>query len=271
MGRFQMITAYHRPKTLHDAMKLLTDPHAYPLGGGVFLNQKKDEDIEVVDLQALGLSRITKSGDRLEIGATASLQVLYENKYIHKALKDAIRLEATINLRNIGTVAGALVACTGRSPFLATFTALDPRITFANDMQVRIGDFLLTRRDRTPGNLITRIEIPLKVDLAYEYVSRTPVDKPIVCAALARWTSGRMRLIIGGWGQAPRLAVDGKFAPGNESSELSAAAGNAARDSLDDWAGEGYRMDVAPILAMRCLESIVRGRSQALLSAVPKK
>jgi CO/xanthine dehydrogenase FAD-binding subunit len=271
LEEIQMITAYHRPKNLRDAMKLLANPHAYPLGGGVYLNHNKDEEIEVVDLQALGLSRISKSGDRLEIGATASLQALYENKYIHPVLKDAIGLEATLNLRNIGTVAGALVVGDGRSPFLAMLTDLDPRITFADDAQVKIGDFLLTRRDRMPGNLITKIEIPMKVYLAYEYVSRTPADKPIVCAALVRWPSGRMRLIIGGWGQAPHLATDGKFTPGNELSELRAAAGNAARDSSDDWAGEEFRRDVAPILAMRCLESIVQDKSQGLFSPVPQK
>ncbi len=81
---------------------------------------------------------------------------------------------------------------------------------------VSLGDFLPLRTERVTGKLITSISIPLNTKLAFEYVSRTPADKPIVCAALAQWNSGRTRLVLGGYGKNPSLAMDGTEAAGIE-------------------------------------------------------
>lgn len=248
-----MIIAYHRPKSLEEALRLLTQPETFPLGGGTLLNQKKDADFAVVDLQALGLDKIHKVGEKLEIGAAVTLQALLESAHTPEALKTAIKLEAPLNLRNMGTVAGALVACDGRSPFAAVMLALDAKLTLDGGRQIVIslGDLLPLRTETLRGSLITKIEIPLNVTLAYDYVARTPADKPIVCAALAQWPSGRTRLVIGGWGSAPSAAMDGKDATGVE-----IAARNAAYDAADEWASAEYRSDVAAVLAKRCLESL---------------
>ena len=102
-----------------------------------------------------------------------------------------------------------------------------------------------------PAGLITLIAIPLNAKFAYEQVARTPADVPIVCAALAQWTSGRTRLALGGTGQAPLLAMDGTEADGLES-----AAKNAFHEANDQWASAEYRMDVAATLAKRCLSAL---------------
>jgi CO/xanthine dehydrogenase FAD-binding subunit len=99
--------------------------------------------------------------------------------------------------------------------------------------------------------LITKIIIPLSFQLDFEYVARTPADKPIVCAALAQWNSGRTRLALGGYGKSPMLAMDGTEAEG-----VAVAAKNAFHEATDDYASAEYRMDVASTLAKRCLESI---------------
>ena len=48
-----MITAYHRPGSLDEALKLLSrrSPVTVPLGGGTVLSHQRGEGIEVVDLQ----------------------------------------------------------------------------------------------------------------------------------------------------------------------------------------------------------------------------
>ena len=76
-----MITTYHRPKSLDDALKLLSrrTPITVPLGGGTVLSHQRGEDIEVVDLQALGLNGILERGKLLEVGATVTLQQLLED------------------------------------------------------------------------------------------------------------------------------------------------------------------------------------------------
>jgi CO/xanthine dehydrogenase FAD-binding subunit len=244
-----MITEYHRPQTLDEALTLLTRPKTVPLGGGTLLSHPTVDPVSVVDLQALGLNRIHKKGNSLEIGATVTLQQLLESEHCPAALKTALKLEAPLNLRNSGTVAGALVTCDGRSTFAVSLLALDAKITVISEQSsvISVGEFLPLR----PHGLITQITIPLHAKFAFEYVSRTPSDKPIVCAALAQWTSGRARLAVGGWGKSPSLAMDGTEADG-----LDSAARNACHEAADEWASAEYRMDVASTLAKRCLEAI---------------
>ena len=244
-----MITAYHRPKTLDEALTLLTRPNVVPLGGGTLLAHPSPDPVEVVDLQFLGLDTVKKQGNQLEVGATVTLQQLLESEHCPEALKSALKLEAPLNLRNAATLAGALVACDGRSTFATVLLALDAKLDTIVNRQSSIenlGDFLPLR----PRGLITSITIPLNVELAFEYVSRTPADKPIVCAALAQWNSGRTRLALGGYGKSPSLAMDGTEAEGIE-----AAARNTFHEATDEWASAEYRMDVAATLAKRCLES----------------
>ncbi len=255
-----MITAYHRPQTLDEALSLIgrASPRTVPLGGGTLLSHSKAASLEVVDLQGLGLDKIVERGKDLEIGATVTLQILLEHEGYPAPMKTALKLEAPLNLRNAATVAGTIVACDGRSTFTTTLLALDTRLSIYNIPEAgkeqpaaertdNLGDFLPLR----PLGLITKLVIPVQARLAFEYVSRTPSDKPIVCVALAQWPSGRTRLAVGGFGLAPRLAMDGTEAEGIE-----AAARNACHEATDDWGSAEYRMDVAATLSRRCLASL---------------
>ena len=248
-----MITTYHRPTTLEEALTLLAKPDTRPLGGGAVLNLPSADSFAVVDLQALGLDKIHKVGGKLEIGATTTLSLLLESPHISSALAATLRLEAPLNLRNMGTVAGALVSCDGRSPFAVVMLALDAKLTVGGDQSsvVGLGDLLLLRTESLRGKLITKIEIPLNAKLAFETVARTPADKPIVCAALAQWPSGRTRLALGGWGRSPLLAMDG-----NGSDDMEAAAKNAFHEAGDEWASAEYRREIAAVLAKRCLAKL---------------
>jgi len=247
-----MITVYHRPKNLKETLNLLKQPDTFPLGGGTLLSKPGPAPIEVVDLQALGLNALTLKGNSLEIGATVTLQQLLESPDAPDALKAAIKLEAPLNIRDTATVAGTLVAADGRSTLTTVMLALDAKVTLASEeASVNLGEFLPLRPDNLQGKLITGFEIPLNAKTAFETVARTPADKPIVCAALASWPSGRTRLALGGYGKEPLLAMDGTEAEG-----LDTAAQNAYHEATDEWASAEYRMDVAATLAKRCLERV---------------
>jgi CO/xanthine dehydrogenase FAD-binding subunit len=259
-----MITAYHRPRTLDEALTLLAHPNRTPLGGGTLLSKPETEPLEAVDLQFLNLDTIEKQGNAIKIGATVTLQELLESESSPEALKSALKLEAPLNLRNSATVAGTLVSCDGRSTLVSMLLAADAKIEQmrSDDSNVEsrtsnIGDFLPLRD--LQGWLITSITIPLNTRLAFEYVSRTPADKPIVCVALAQWNSGRTRLALGGYGKSPLLAMDGT--EGTSSTNLvlhsvETAARNAFHEAADEYGSAEYRMDVAATLAKRCLESV---------------
>ena len=246
-----MITEYYRPETLPEALELLKQPDTLPLGGGTLLSTLKSASVKVVDLQALGLNTLQKMGNNLEIGATVTLQQLLESEQTPDALEAALKLEAPLNIRNTATVAGAVVAADSRSTFATAMLALDAKLIIVNPESeiVNLGEFLPLRPDNLRGALITASQIPLNAKLTFESVARTPADKPIVCAALAQWPSGRTRLALGGYGKAPLLAMDG-----TESEGVEAAARNAFQEATDEWASAEYRMDVAVTLAKRCQE-----------------
>ncbi|HNQ93188.1 MAG TPA: FAD binding domain-containing protein [Anaerolineales bacterium] len=250
-----MITAYHRPKTLDEALALLSQPNTVPLGGGTLLSQPTTDSVHAVDLQLLGLNSLRVNGNNLELGATLTLQSLLESEHCPDALKRALKLEAPLNIRNSATLAGTLVSCDGRSTFGTVLLAMDAKIAVMSKQSavssnqssaISVGEFLPLR----PRGLITSISIPLNVKLAFEYVSRTPSDKPIVCVALAQWNSGRTRLAVGGFGKSPMLAMDG-----TASDDAATAARNAFHEANDDYGSAEYRMDVASTLAKRCMEA----------------
>ena len=258
-----MITAYHRPKTLDEALTLLAQPHRTPLGGGTLLAQGKPDSVEAVDLQAIGLNTIEQSGNNLEIGATVTLQQLLESEHCPEGFRTALKLEAPLNLRNSATVAGTLVTGDGRSTLAAVLLALDAKLAMTKlenskieQRVVGLGEFL-PLRDRQ-GALITSITAPLNTKLVFDYVSRTPADKPIVCTTLTQWNSGRTRLVVGGYGKTPLLAMDGTESDGASTPDtvlraVETGVRNAFHEATDDWASAEYRMDVATTLASRCL------------------
>jgi CO/xanthine dehydrogenase FAD-binding subunit len=249
-----VITKYHRPRTLNEALKILKNNNSRLLAGGTLINQHHSESFEVIDLQALGLDKLHKAGETLKIGAMVTLQNLIDSEYSPEALKTTLKLEAPLNLRNMATVAGALVSCDGRSPFTTAMLALDAKMILNDDPKtgIRLGDMLPIRAETLHGKIITAIHIAQDVTLAYRSVARTPSDRPILCAALAIWSSGRARLVLGGWGSSPTLAMDG-----SEASGLELSARNAASEAEDEWGTAEYRQSIAPILAMRCLKESV--------------
>ena len=91
----------------------------------------------------------------------------------------------------------------------------------------------------------------MNIKLEYEFVARTPADQPIVCAAIGKWPSGRTRVALGGFGEAPVLVFDGP-----QSSGAVAAAKNAYSLAGDVWASSAYRQEIASILTGRILSRL---------------
>lgn len=253
-----MIVEYNRPVTLEEALALLkrSEPITIPIGGGSAMERSSLTPVAVVDLQALGLNSMDQRGNVLEVGATTTLQALLQQEALQPALKEAIERQASNNQRQVATVAGTLVAADGSSPFATALLALDAQLTLADGenqgkSQISLGDMLPVRSDRLRGQLIIQVKFPLNARLAYEYVARTPADRPMVCAAVAQWPSGRTRVALGGFGESPILGMDGPEPEGAET-----AARSAYQNAGDLWATAEYRSQVAAVLTRRCLENI---------------
>ncbi|MGD8456415.1 MAG: FAD binding domain-containing protein [Anaerolineales bacterium] len=249
-----MIVEYHRPDTIDDALKLLKrkEPVTVPLGGGTVLNAPSDDQYAVVDLQNLALSGVKKKGSNLIVGGTTTLQDLLQFPDLAEVLVKAIHHEATYNLRQVSTIAGTIVTASGRSPFATTLLALDPQLTWLpGEKSQPLGEFIPLRSEPWSGLLISQISIPLQPKLAYEYVARSPADLPIVAVAVARWASGRTRIVLGGYGDSPMMVMDGA-----EDDGALAVVENAYLHAGDHWASAEYRADVVKTLTKRCLDKV---------------
>jgi hypothetical protein len=214
-----MIIEYQRPKTIEEAVQLLSRdrPRSKPLGGGAFLSQNNGEEIAVVDIQSLELNQIAQKGESRIIGAATTLEDLLNCDSICDDLKTAIGLEAPINTRNIATVAGAVVASTGNSPFATCLLAMDTEtIWLPGEKRVTLGNWLPLRKF-APGVLLKSFNWSETISLRYFGVGRSPFDRPFLCIALAIWPSGRVRIILGAKElTTPALVLDGR---GHESFE----------------------------------------------------
>jgi CO/xanthine dehydrogenase FAD-binding subunit len=250
---------YYRPKTIGEALALLArqEPLTLPLAGGAVVNQPGTAARALVDLQDLGLDTYSQRGNILELGAMLTLQRLLSlgesgELPLPGDLPLALEKEASYNLRQVASLAGTLVAADGRSPLATAMLALEAVLTLLpGDQQETLGDLLPVRSERLSGRLISQVSISSHVKLAYEAAARSPADRPIVCAAVAMWPGGRVRVALGGYGRAPMLAFDGADSEG-----VDIAARSAYSQAGDEWAGADYRSDVAGVLAQRCLNRL---------------
>ncbi len=249
-----MYSEYFRPASLEEAVKMLTNEEKIlqPLGGGTQLSRFQGDGIGVVDLQNAGLDTIEKRGQRIMAGAMVRLSSLLEHPDVHPEIKRAILVEASQNIRNMATLGGWLVSAKGRSVLSAVLLALDTTLTWEPDGErVRMGNWLPLREVEPPGVLITEVEWWMRPHLVFEYVARSPKDRPILIVAAAQWGSGRTRVVLGGYGDAPIVAMDGP-----EDRGVDVAARDAYYDADDQWATAVYRREVASRLALRCLDEI---------------
>jgi CO/xanthine dehydrogenase FAD-binding subunit len=255
------IIEYHRPKTIEEALRLLgrKDPKTIPLGGGTDIKHEENDALAVVDLQDLKLDSFESEDGKVRVGATLNLQTLQNLTMIPPIMAKVINLEASQNIRNIATLAGRMAYAQSRSALATLLMSMDAELTWEpGGTRISYGNWLATSNlhergySHNPGLLITNIEFPIRVSLAYHYVARSPGDLPIVCVSATKWNSGRLRIAMGGYGPAPILVTDGKDVKGVEKAAVSAYS-----QATDEWAGAKYRMELARILTRRCVEEIV--------------
>lgn len=108
------MSTYVRPTSLDDALQLLAEEGAVPMGGGTDLAGQLDRGIRaplaIVDLRDAGLGGIEASGDGVRIGAAVTLAELAVSPLLeaYRAVATAASLAASPLLRNVGTVGGNL-------------------------------------------------------------------------------------------------------------------------------------------------------------------
>ena len=209
LGLVPLVTAYHRPSTLDEALELLGSPQRAALAGGTTLNADREpSSLEAVDLQVLGLDAIASAdGARVRIGATATLDALRRCDLLGDALRDLARAEQPSTLRTLATVGGLVAKASGDSVLLAALLAHEARVELAGPgdsggSEHSLADLLAAGLPQ--GSLITAVTADPAGRTATAGTGRTPADVPIV-AAYGRRSGGSVAVALTGVADHPVL------------------------------------------------------------------
>ena len=231
------LVGYHRPESIADAVVLLDDPNRLALAGGTTIRHDGGGDpVELVDLQALGLSGISVNGSHVEIGATATLQALVESDFVPELIRGAAKADQPSTLRSLATLGGSVGAADGESVLVAALLVHEATVNFADERSVPLDEVLTNGLSNS--DLIVSISVVSGGATAMAATGRTPQDVPIV-AAVGRLGPDGMRLAICGVGPTPQLVEETSL---------------GALDPPGDFRGTAdYRKHLAEVLTARVL------------------
>jgi putative selenate reductase FAD-binding subunit len=240
-----MITEYHRPLSLDEAITLAAEPNTVILAGGTTVNAESTSSASVaVDLQALDLSGIDTDGEIVRIGATTRLQDIVESDEVPALLRDLAHREAPNTIRNVATVGGTIATSHPESQLLTGLLAYGATVTVVGDGSTTEHsiDELLDGASLLDGSIITSISVPTSGTAAADRTARTPMDQPIVMAVAYRGSDGDVRLAVSGVAPVPVIVEQAAF------EEL---------DPLADFRGSTrYRRHLVSVLAGRVLAAV---------------
>jgi CO/xanthine dehydrogenase FAD-binding subunit len=249
---------YLRPKSIPEAVSLLDE--GVPLGGGTALTPDRASIQALIDLSELGLDEFDMKGGIIKLGATLTLQAIFElADQLPAALIDSIRHEAAWNLRNAATLGGTLVAADGLSPSLTVLLALGGAVKLEpGGKSVGLDEFLDSRVEEGGRFLLTGFEFQVPKRVAFSQVGRTPMDRPLVCACAALTIDEEIGLALGGFGTRPiRLPqAEAGLNAGQDIVALKSQVEAACKDAGDAFASSTYRSHTAGILVERLVNEV---------------
>lgn len=242
-----LIQAYHRPRTLDEALNLLARPglNTAVLAGGTWLAAHAEGVDEVVDLQALGLEQVESEGDRLSLGAMTRLQAIVDAPEAPALLRETAHREGPNTFRQQASLGGVIVGADWESELLAALLVFEAEVivrTLAGERTLALADFQAGVRGSLAGGIATTVTLATAGATASERVARTPADKPIVAVVGRKTPEDRVLLALCGVATTPVLLVPDQIA----------SIGPPA-----DFRGSSeYRREMAALLAGRVLAQL---------------
>lgn len=268
---------YHRPEDWSRAHQLLSRSEVHTVPLVVSPRPAALTDLEVdafVDLQKLQLDAIQKSGDnRIHLGGMATLQAVYESELLKAEaggiLSEAAHISATLGIRNLATVAGALTAPSGPPDVALALMALDAAVTVqkaeGQTRSLRLHEFIAAgQKALQRGEVLVEVSFASAPSFAsLARVGRTPRDHAIVAAAavveVANGAVRRAGVALAGANPLPVRLLDvekllaGKALSAALLDQAAAMAEKQAAPQGDYRGSVEYRRAMAAVLVRRAL------------------
>lgn len=197
------LVGYHRPETVAQAIDLLADDARIVIAGGTAIRHDGGAPaVEVVDIQALGLSGVSTAADRVHLGATTTLHAVALHDDVPVVVRSAARLEQPSAMRTLATIGGTIASGGKESLLIAALLVHETTIHFSDGHQTDLADLVVSGLGG--GDLIVGIDIAASGAAAIARTGRTPADVPIV-GVVARDADGELR--VAATGVAPTVIL----------------------------------------------------------------
>lgn len=271
------MTRYAKPTDLEEALAVLGErPWTIFAGGTDFYPALGSRPLrqDVLDINGLGALRgIAETADRFVIGARTTWTDISRHEFppAFDALRQAAREVGSLQIQNVGTVAGNLCNASPAADGVPPLLALDAEVELrsaAGQRSLPLRDFILGNRRTAilPGEMVTAIHVPKRsVDGRSAFVKlgsrRYLVISIAMAAARLSVENGRVReaaVAVGACSAvAQRLAGVEAALQGADVGALGQAvmeAPMAELSPIDDVRGSaGYRLDAAREIVARAV------------------
>ena len=277
---------FFAPKTISNLKKLLKQyPDAKILSGGTDLSLEvtkfRKEIRKIISLNSINkLNFIKKSKNFLEIGATTSLfnfQNLVKEHFTD--FYDILKRYGSIQIRNVGTIAGNIATASPIGDTLPLLLSLEAKVVVQGMNQKKIYSlnnfFLSYRKTRLKkGEFIYSVKIPLNKEnifKAYKISKRFDDDISSVCGSFSfsikKNKIKKVAIAYGGMSEIPKRAsiiekklIDSEFSESTFTKVVSFIDKDFS--PLDDMrASRNYRLSVAKNLLLKAFYEIKDNRN----------
>lgn len=242
----QMISNYHRPSDLGEALTLLgrDDVTTVVIAGGTVVSATElPAPTEVVDVQQVAPATIERQGDRVIFGAMARLQAVIDNEATPPLITALAKREGPNTLRNASTIGGTVAEANYESELLAGLLVHDASVAVAKPdgaIEVSLAD-LLADRAILAGGIITAVSVAIGGETASARTGRTPADTSIVAAA-GRIVAAGLKVAVTGVAATPVLVDPSNVAGLNPPADFRGTA--------------EYRTELAQVLTARVVDQL---------------
>ena len=276
---------YFSPKNINELIKNIKEnPNSIFLSGGTDLSlnvTKERKDINnIISLNSVKeLKFIKKNNSNIEVGAATSL-IEFETfiKKYYPDFKTILKRYGSVQIRNVGTIAGNIATASPIGDTLPLLLSLDAKVVLQKISKKTIlplkNFFISYRKTKLKkGQFIHSIIIPIfkkNIFKAYKISKRIDDDISSVCASFNLEINNKkiknIKIAYGGMAPIPKRAINCEKTLIN--STLSEESFEKAKKKLekdfnpinDMRATKDYRMEVAKNLLMKCFIEIKKNK-----------